>query len=424
MTAQHQSAPAQADPSWAIPARAGRARRSGFRVLLYSHDTFGLGHLRRTRVLAHAFARRGPDASALIVSGSPLIGSFEFDARVDFVRVPGIIKKRNGAYRSLTLPIAVEETIALRSVLIREATVSFAPDLVVVDKEPAGLRGEMLPALQALKERGVPVVLGVRDVLDEAAPLAREWARKGSADILEAYYDAIWIYGLERFHAPLNGIGLPERLRDAVRYTGYLPRPLDEPLARTDAPFVLVTPGGGGDGAGLIDWVLSAYEQDPTLTIKAKLVLGPFMEPQTRARLLARAAKLDPVEATVFDPHINQSLAQASGVIAMGGYNTFCEILTHDKPALLVPRVRPRREQWIRAQRADALGLAKLMEDPLETRGERRDPAQMAQALRMLRTQPPPSQAAMTDLLDGFKTIDTWLDERFGPATGTGEAAP
>jgi len=47
------------------------------RVLIYSHDTFGLGHLRRSRAIANALVRSHPDASVVIISGSPVIGSFE-----------------------------------------------------------------------------------------------------------------------------------------------------------------------------------------------------------------------------------------------------------------------------------------------------------------------------------------------------------
>lgn len=37
-------------------------------------------------------------------------------------------------------------------------------------------------------------------------------------------------------------------------------------------------------------------------------------------------------------------------VISMGGYNTICEILTQQTPALIIPRETPRQEQLIRAQ--------------------------------------------------------------------------
>ena len=50
----------------------------------------------------------------------------------------------------------------------------------------------------------------------------------------------------------------------------------------------------------------------------------------------------------------------------MGGYNTFCEILSFDKRALIVPRTRPRLEQYIRAVEAERLGLVSMLSDYTE----------------------------------------------------------
>src|SRR3546814_5602654 len=123
------------------------------RILIYSHDTFGLGHLRRCRALAHSLVRHDPDLSVLILSGSPIIGNFDFRERVDFVRIPGVIKLQNGEYTPLKLPMDIEETVALRASIIRHTALSFDPAVFIVDKEPHGLRGEVLDTLQALTER-------------------------------------------------------------------------------------------------------------------------------------------------------------------------------------------------------------------------------------------------------------------------------
>ncbi len=152
--------------------------RNNARILIYSHDTFGLGHLRRCRAIAHALVEHNKELSVLILSGSPIIGSFDFRARVDFVRVPGVIKLRNGDYTSLNLLIDIEETLAMRASIIQHTAKMFDPDIFIVDKEPLGLRGEVQDTLKMLKERGVPLVLGLRDVMDEPGLLAPEWKRK------------------------------------------------------------------------------------------------------------------------------------------------------------------------------------------------------------------------------------------------------
>ena len=128
-------------------------------------------------------------------------------------------------------------------------------------------------------------------------------------------------------------------------------------------PYILVTPGGGGDGDALIDWVLRAYESDPGIPHPALVVFGPFMNLERRLEFQERAARLDKVFAITFESRFERLLERALGVVAMGGYNTFCEILSFGKPALLVPRTEPRQEQSLRAERAAQLGLVQVLAD-------------------------------------------------------------
>ncbi len=375
------------------------------RVLIYSHDTFGLGHLRRCRAIAHALVEENKDLTVLILSGSPIIGSFDFRARVDFVRVPGVIKLRDGEYTSLNLHIAIEETLEMRASIIQHTADIFDPDLFIVDKEPLGLRGEVEPTLDLLRRRGIPLVLGLRDVMDEPSQLEPEWSRKKVVPALKKYYDDIWVYGLPQICDPLAGIALPQSVRKRMTYTGYLKRSAQASSLRLpglgDEPYLLVTPGGGGDGEALIDWVLSAYEYDRRLPCRALMVLGPFMQPELQAEFMARAARLNRVSVITFDARMESLIAHAQGVVAMGGYNTFCEILSFDKRALVVPRTQPRLEQFIRAARAQELGLVRMLIDD-----DARDPRVMATALRQLPQQNLPSEIVVPGLLDGLENVN------------------
>ncbi|PCH74771.1 MAG: hypothetical protein COC12_03300, partial [Rhodobacteraceae bacterium] len=78
--------------------------------MLYSHDTFGLGHLRRSRALAAAITHADPTASALILTGSPVAGRFTFPTRVDHLRLPGVTKLSDGSYVSQSMDMTIEET--------------------------------------------------------------------------------------------------------------------------------------------------------------------------------------------------------------------------------------------------------------------------------------------------------------------------
>ena len=398
-----------------VMSRASRDRR----ILIYSHDTFGLGHLRRCRAIAHALVEEYKNLSVIILTGSPIIGSFDFRARVDFIRIPGVIKLRSGKYTPLNLHIDIAETLAMRASIIHHTAEIFNPDIFIVDKEPLGLHGEIKSTLELLKERGTQLVLGLRDVLDDPSLLLPEWRRKNVLPALKDIYDDIWIYGLSEIWDPLADIEMPQAVRDKVSFTGYLPRsipqvpallPMTEPM---EEPYLLVTPGGGGDGDGMIDWVLRAYECDSPPPLNALLVFGPFMQPEIQAQFHLRVNALPRVKAIIFDTHLEPLMSAADGIVAMGGYNTYCEILSFDKPALIIPREVPRMEQLLRARRADELGLATMLRD----NGERNSLV-MADALRKLPGRTPPSKASIPGLLDGFINVNRMVKQRLTKQPG------
>lgn len=384
-----------------------RRTRRDRRALLYSHDTFGLGHLRRSRTIATALTEADPELSSLIVTGSPIAGRFDFAKGIDHVRLPGVVKQPDGSYSSLNLSLSIDEMVDLRGGIIEATASAYGPDLAIVDKEPWGFRGELAGTLEAMKNAGTRMVLGIRDVLDDDDALSAEWERKNALAAIERYYDEIWIYGIPGICEPLEGVDLPATVRDRIRYTGYLRRttpdwPAESGTEIPEEPYVLVTTGGGGDGEALIDWVLRAYENDPGLRTHALIVYGPFLNATARTAFDERVADLgNRVTAMGFHSRFERLLAGASGVVAMGGYNTFCEILSMDKPGIIVPRTRPRREQVIRAASAERLGLVRML---LPER-DGKSPGVMAEAIKSLAYQRRPSEVRIAGLLDGLETI-------------------
>jgi predicted glycosyltransferase len=372
--------------------------------MLYSHDTFGLGHLRRSRALASAIIQNDPGASALILTGSPVAGRFTFPQRVDHIRLPGVTKRSDGSYVSTMLGMDIDATTSLRSGLIQSAVQQYKPDLLIVDKEPTGFRGELIPALGQLLDGGcTKIVLGLRDVLDEPSVLATEWARKGAVAAVETYYDEIWVYGLRSIYDPTSGLDLSAAVQRRMHWTGYLRRSAHTSVTPPKAPYVLITPGGGGDGEAMVNLVLEAYEQDPDLKPDAKLVYGPFLTGDTRDDFQSRVRALGGrVSAVGFESEIETLFAGAQGVICMGGYNTFCEVLSFDKPAVIVPRTVPRLEQYIRAARAEELGLVRMLDEDRDGMTA----ASMIRAIRGLQDQPHPSAAFSADILGGLDYVN------------------
>lgn len=374
------------------------------RVLMYSHDTFGLGHLRRTLTIAHALVEQHKGLSVLIICGSSVAGAFDFKARVDFVKIPSVIKLRNGEYQSLTDMINLSETLNMRRSIIESTAIHFRPDIFIVDKEPRGLRRELDPTLPRLKEFGCHIALGLREVLDEPAVVRDEWQRNSAVAWVREYFDSLWIYGSRDFWNPLQGLELPDAINERVKYTGFLARSV--PKMSVNLPrklpkeFILVMAGGGGDGADLMMQVLAAKEHDRSNQFPFVLVLGPFMPLRDKAEIRHRAARIQHMHVLDFDSRIEKLMDKATAVISMGGYNTFCELMSFDKRALIVPRKVPRQEQLLRARRAAEFELVDLI-DP----DDAMDPWRMARAMEALPRRKKPSQSRYSVDLNGLTEI-------------------
>jgi predicted glycosyltransferase len=250
--------------------------------------------------------------------------------------------------------------------------------------------------------------------MDAPHLLEAEWKRADVMRKIGLFYDMIWAYGPPDFYDPLTGLDVPPAVRGKMKFVGFLQRsiaPDDKTDHRPEGDYLLVTTGGGGDGADLIHSVIHAYQHDPALTHKALIVLGPYMPARKRRKLISKGSKIPQIRIIEFDNRMEDLIAGAKAVVAMGGYNTYCEILSFDKPALIVPRVRPREEQLIRARRAAELGLIEML---LPEQAE--DAALMAKTLKALPSRPRPSQSNPDLRLEGLphisEIVGDWLDQR------------
>ncbi len=379
------------------------------RILMYSHDTFGLGHLRRCRTIAHSLVEDFRGLSVLIMSGSQIAGAFDYRARVDFVKIPSVIKLRIGVYSSLAEHVDLMDTIAMRRSIIRHTAETFRPDIFIVDKEPMGLRGEVEETLAYLKSQGTTLVLGLREVMDAPHLLEAEWKPHDTMAKIDRLYDKIWVYGPPDFYDPLVGLDVPPGVRAKMSFVGFLQRrALHEALSthRPTGDYILVTTGGGGDGADLVRDVMNAYRHDKTLTHKALVVLGPYMPGEQRAEFLRQGQDIPQIEVIEFDTRMEELIASSKAVVAMGGYNTYCEILSFDKPALIVPRTTPREEQLLRSRRAAELGLIDMLLPE-----EASNPARMAAALKALPSRDAPSKGSADMRLEGLPNISRLVAE-------------
>lgn len=349
------------------PRTPAAARRR--RLALYSHDTQGLGHIRRNIALAASLVASDPATDVLLLTGAPEATSLPLPPNTDIVTLPTLCKDETGRYAGRRLSAPLPELLALRSSILEAILTAFGPDLLIVDKVARGVHGELDAALRALRDTGTRVVLGLREVLDTPSVVRREWAAAGTSEAVRDFYDAVWIYGDREVYDTVVESGLPPVVAAKVAYTGYLgygrnegtsARPGSAPPVHVGPePYVLCLVGGGQDGQSLAD----AFVRTPLPADHRGVVLtGPYMRRQTREAL--RQAASDRVGTTVleFVPGADRWIAGAAAVVSMAGYNSVCELLVANRRTLLVPRAAPRAEQMLRARSLERRGLVDVLD--------------------------------------------------------------
>lgn len=355
-------------------------------IALYSHDSVGLGHARRNRALAHALAEHLPQLTGqpvrgLLIAGNPDVARDSLPPGWDWLVLPGVAPAGAGHHAPRHLGVSMRELAAVRGAVVDAALGELAPDLLVVDRHPFGVAGELRSALQRQRERGCRTVLGLREVLDDPAVTTAEWGRLGGPDVVAAAYDAVWIYGDPSVYDPRLSGEVPPPLTGLATATGYLANgrpdasPTDHAPADHDptdqdptdqdltAPTtgdgdsgsvgtVLTVLGGGSDG---IELARVAARADVPPGHRHVLVTGPQMPPDDVAEVRAVAAPGTTVLTRV--DRLPGMLRDAAAVVCMGGYNTLTEVMATDTPALVVPRDHRRSEQRRRAAALAAAGV-------------------------------------------------------------------
>lgn len=335
------------------------------KVLLYSHDTFGLGNIRRTLVLAQALREQYPGAALLLVTGSPMIHAFRIPDGLDYIKLPCLDRIEADQYQPRFLATWSAEVTRIRRSILHRTVMGFAPDLMIVDKRAAGIDGELVDTLRALRRAkpNTKLVLGVRDILDEPARTCSSLRRSRCLELVKRYYDEVWIYGEESIFDAARVYSFPAAVAARTRYVGYLMRPTQVPVARSGPPRVLVTTGGGGDGSELIETYLRGLVELPrSVAIRTTVIFGPQMATARRDQLLAQYGALADVDFIDFEADLTRRYAEADVVVSMAGYNTVCELLSMRRRAVLVPRAEPVMEQLIRARLFAERGIFDLVE--------------------------------------------------------------
>lgn len=356
--------------------------RKGPSVVMYSHDTIGLGHMRRNSAIARELVQRIPGLSVLMLVGCPAGMVFETHPGVDYVKLPSLSKLGRGVFQTGSLRLDAETTRDMRARIIEGVLSTIRPDVFLVDHEPAGAMDELTSALPLLRAMGTRTVLGLRDILDAPERTRSSWESAGIDRLITDSYDHILVYGDPRFFASREAYGLDTLKPDAVTECGVVttvrPKQRHRPLV---APGRIVVSGGGGrDAYPLIEAVIKAVDLLPARRRPlVTAITGPLMDAElrTEAHRLGERAKVTVLEHVSDLPSL---MAKADLFITMAGYNSINEALAIGCPIIAVPRLGPSAEQRLRAEALEQRGLARYL---------RREDLN-AETLALLMSQPAP----------------------------------
>lgn len=336
-------------------------------MMAYSHDGFGLGHLRRNTNIAARLVQDVPGSNVLLVIGCPRGAFFDSPPGVDFIKIPSIVKVDTGVHHPLSLRINLKKMRALRLSLIQKVTELFQPHVFLVDHVPAGIWGELLPTLQMLRKRqsSVRVVLGMRDIIDEPGVVRELWRRDHTYRVIRNYYDEVLIYGCKNVFDTGAHFGLDVELPGRFTYCGYVcseePHKTREEMREqfhlAKEKLIVITAGGGRDAYPMFQACIEAYRLlGKGVPLRAIFITGPLMPLEDKERLERGASGLNVSVLTQVSNNLDY-ISAADLVITMAGYNSLVEILQLRKKALVIPRLGPSAEQMMRAKLFEERGL-------------------------------------------------------------------
>lgn len=379
-------------------------KNNAFKILFYSHDTMGLGHIQRNFKIAVTLKTSYPDLKIYLLTGSTLTGHFRPIPNLDFIKLPPVRKVGKEEYESFYPENRFETVLEQRKSVILNSIKELRPDVLWVDHAPAGMKGELLPALQWITENGknIAAVLGLRDIVDHPDNVVPLWKEQRIFEIMRSAYRKIFIYGDSRVFNPFKEYGFPADIREKTSFAGYITgidhnRISPDPGVTSSGPDRVFVTIGGGEWAGelIIGSLFAAARANKNrLPFDVTVVTGPFF-PEELWRLYSDMAGELPLKLLKFVPDIRPYIHACDLVVSTAGYNTVTDVLSWGKRALFIPRVKFRQEQFLRAKRFEELGLVKtlhpkdvtpnlLMENVIRMLGESDRPLENARQKEMI----------------------------------------
>jgi predicted glycosyltransferase len=340
------------------------------RVMLYVQHLLGIGHLKRTDVLARAMVEAGLDVA--VVLGGPGVPGIDF-ARCRQILLPPV-RAADESFKVLLdgdgRPID-DGWRDRRARQLLTAFQAFRPHVLVIELFPFGrrpFRFELLPLLEAahgLKPRP-RIVCSVRDVLVQKGNPERI---EETMAILNRWFDRIFVHGDASLIPFAASFPRGAELADRLVHTGYVvdrrgrehAQPSGE-RSSAGSGEVIVSAGGGAAGETLLRTAIAARPISRAAGLPWRVITGINLPDAVYDQLVGAATEGTLIERWRTDlPDLLRTCALS---ISQAGYNTMMDLLTAGARAVVVPfAAGSESEQTQRALALAALG-AVLVVDP------------------------------------------------------------
>jgi len=337
------------------------------KTLIYLHDTLGLGRLKRNLKLANALVSAFPEMSIRIVTGSSRADYFDYPNRTNYLNLPPLIKTGDNEYSARHDQDDTESIMRERSDMLLKTVTEYEPDIFIIDHSHLAMIDEFLPALKWNKENnsGCVNIFGMREIIDDPEKVVNQWTGLGVYQIMRDYYDHVLIYGDRDIYNSAELYNFPEDLKTKTDYCGYIVDPYSSLISKKSENArkrITVTIGGGEWYGDVIikNYInmLARFKQE--IDFNTTIITGPGLPDEYWSEFKEKSKNLD-IDLHRFVSNTPEILSNSDLVIATAGYNTITDILSFAQKAIIIPRVKFRTEQLIRAKLFNDLGIIKML---------------------------------------------------------------
>jgi predicted glycosyltransferase len=341
-------------------------------ILVYTHNSIGLGHAYRTLAVITGIKKWRPDIDFLVVSGSSIPQIF-FREGIEVVKLPSVkLDVDDSDYRLQPRYLKeadLEAVFDFRQKVIVDAFDFFDPDALIVEHNMTGLMSELIPVLMKkwMRKGGpkdFPLAHICRGIMSWTPQLRIPYQhprhRSESIDF-GTLYDFLYVLE-DRNVVDVNRefLGADPRLEPTIRYLGKITnKPYDELPGREEAlgrfgltneKIILVSLGRKKEVGALSLKVLESIKKAGLLSeYQVVMILDPYLASEQN-RLLRTHPLSREVVFLPFVPDLVDLICHSDLVISRAGYNTFNEILLTGAKAVLIPERHGGGEQELRAQ--------------------------------------------------------------------------